>query len=106
MATATAENKKGKGMSRPVLITTEYKGVFFGYAEDTSGDDVVLTNCRNCIYWPSTQGGFLGLASIGPVDGSRIGERVSQFEARKVTGVAEVSAEAVAAWEGADVYRG
>ena len=54
-------------MSRPVLITTEYKGVFFGYAEDTSGDNVVLTSCRNCIYWPSTQGGFLGLASIGPV---------------------------------------
>lgn len=23
---------------RPVLITTEFRGIFFGYADDTSGD--------------------------------------------------------------------
>lgn len=51
---------------RPVIITTEYRGVFFGYAEDTTGDTVILKNARNCIYWSSKTGGFLGLASKGP----------------------------------------
>ena len=91
---------------RPVLVTTEYRGVFFGYAEDTSGDTVILTNARNCIYWPSANGGFMGLASEGPATDARIGARVSQLEVRKVTSVAEVSEIAVKAWEAADVYRG
>ena len=91
---------------RPVLVTTEYRGVFFGYAEDTSGDTITLKRSRNCIYWPSKQGGFLGLASEGPAAGSRIGAWVDQFEARKVTSVTEVSAEAEAAWKAANVYRG
>jgi hypothetical protein len=91
---------------RPVLVTTEYRGVFFGYANDTAGDVIILRNCRNCIYWPSSQGGFGGLASEGPAKGSRIGAKVSQIELRKITAVAEVTAEAVEKWEAASVYRG
>ncbi len=41
---------------RPVLVTTEYRGVFFGYAADTKGDTIILKRARNCIYWPSTNG--------------------------------------------------
>ena len=89
---------------RPVLVTTEYRGVFFGYAEDTSGDTIKLKNARNCIYWPSTQGGFLGLASDGPKDGARIGAR-ADIELRKVTSVTEVTDAAAAVWECADVYQ-
>ena len=55
---------------RAVLVTTEFRGVFFGYASDTSGDTISLTGARNCIYWPSENGGFLGLASKGPVKGA------------------------------------
>lgn len=84
---------------RPVIVTTEYRGVFFGYATDTSGDTITLTNARNCIYWSSKTGGFMGLASKGPGDGSRIGERVNSIELRKVTSVVEMTADAVAAWE-------
>lgn len=91
---------------RPVLVTTEYRGVFFGYATDTSGDTITLKRARNCIYWPSGQGGFGGLASEGPAKGSRIGARVDQMELRKITAVAEVTASAVDAWEAAVVYRG
>ena len=91
---------------RPVLVTTEFRGVFFGYADDTSGDTIALTNARNCIYWPSENGGFGGLASEGPVKGSRIGARVEKLELRKIASVAEVSADAVTAWENANVYRG
>ena len=91
---------------RPVLVTTEFRGVFFGYAEDTSGESVSLTDARNCIYWPSTNGGFAGLASEGPARGARIGAKVSLIDLRKVTSVTEVSPNAVKAWEAADVYRG
>lgn len=95
-----------KPKGRPVLITTEFRGVFFGYAEDTSGDTVILTDCRNCIYWPTTQGGFAGLASEGPAEGARIGARIAKAELRKVTSVLEVKPAAVEKWEAAHVYRG
>ena len=91
---------------RPVLVTTEYRGVFFGYADDTSGDNITLTNARNCIYWSSANGGFGGLASEGPANGARIGARVDKIDLRKITSVSEVSADAASRWENADVYRG
>jgi len=87
-------------MPRAVLVTTEYRGVFFGYAEDTSGDTIKLTKARNCIYWPPEQKGFLGLAANGPGKGARVGP-AADIEARKVTCVAEVPEAAVAAWEAA-----
>ena len=93
-------------IGRPVLVTTEYRGVFFGYAADTSGDTITLTAARNCIYWPSKNGGFGGLASEGPVQGARIGARVDKIELRKITAVAECTAASVEAWEAANVYRG
>ncbi len=103
---AAQSGNKENEMTRAVIVTTEYRGVFFGHAEDTSGDTIKLTNARNCIYWPSANGGFLGLAKTGPVKGARIGETVSEIELRKVTSVVEVSEEAAKAWEGFDVYRG
>lgn len=86
---------------KPVLITTEYRGVFFGYAEDTSGDTVLLRDARNCIYWSADVKGFLGLAVTGPSKNCRIGPKVPLFEARKVTSVTEVTEEAVKQWEAA-----
>ena len=93
-------------MSRPVLVTTEFRGVFFGYAEDTTGDNITLTQARNCIYWPKTQGGFAGLASEGPADGARIGATVSKIDLRKVTSVIEVEPAAADQWISVEVYRG
>ena len=91
---------------RAVLVTTEYRGVFFGYADDTTGDTITLKNARNCIYWDSKVGGFGGLASEGPNPKCRIGARVDSLELRKITSVAEVSDAATKAWEAANVYRG
>ena len=91
---------------RPVLVTTEFRGVFFGYATDTSGDTITLKRARNCIYWPSGNGGFGGLASEGPASGARIGARVDQIELRKITAVAECTPASVEKWEAANVYRG
>lgn len=92
--------------ARPVIVTTEFRGVFFGYADDTSGDTIVLKNARNCIYWSQATGGFMGLASKGPGNGSRIGAQVDQIELRKVTSVVEVTPEAIEAWTEAKTYVG
>jgi hypothetical protein len=83
---------------RPVLVTTSYRGVFFGYAADTGGDTIRLRRGRNILYWPEETHGFLGLAAKGPGPGSRVGP-AADIEVRGVTAVAEVTAEAAAAWE-------
>jgi hypothetical protein len=90
--------KKTNGKERAVLVTTEHRGVFFGYTDDTSGDIINLRAARNCIYWPAENKGFLGLASKGPLKGSRVGP-AADLELRKITAVAACTPEAVIAWE-------
>ena len=90
---------------KPVVVTTEFRGVFFGYADDTSGDVIRLKQARNCIYWSKQTGGFMGLAAKGPAKGSRIGD-TADIELRKITAVLEASPEAVQAWEAAETFRG
>lgn len=92
---------------KPVLVTTEFRGVFFGYVEgDTSGENLTLINARNCIYWPSENGGFGGLAAEGPAKGARIGAVIPKIDLRKVTSVSDVTPNAASKWEAANVYRG
>jgi hypothetical protein len=91
--------KKSNG-ERAVVVTTEHRGVFFGYTTDTSGDLIALRSARNCIYWPAENKGFLGLASMGPLNGARIGP-AADIELRKITCVAECTPAAVKAWEAA-----
>lgn len=86
---------------RAVMVTTEFRGVFFGYATKTDGDPIRLKRARNCIYWTSDEKGFLGLASTGPGKGCKIGPPVTEIELRKITSVVEVSEAAIAAWESA-----
>lgn len=83
---------------RAVLVTTEHRGVFFGYAEDTSGDRIHLTGGRLVVYWPSETKGFMGLAHAGPPRGSRIGPP-ADIEVRDITSVVEVTPEAVERFE-------
>lgn len=83
---------------RAVLVTTAHRGVFFGYAGDVSGETIKLRAARNCVYWPSENKGFLGLASMGPKDGARVGPS-ADIELRNITCVAECTPEATKAWE-------
>lgn len=83
---------------RAVLVTTLHRGVFFGYAKETSGKTIKLRAARCCIYWPSEQKGFLGLASEGPLSGAKVGP-AADIELRDITSVSECSAAAVTAWE-------
>ena len=81
-----------------VLVTTEHRGVFFGYATDVDGPTITLKNARNCIYWSTSVKGFLGLAATGPDSQCRIGPR-ADITLRAITAVAEVTPAAVEAWE-------
>lgn len=85
---------------KAVLVTTAHRGVFFGYATETGGQTMKLRRARNILYWPSETKGFLGLASVGPLQGSRVGP-AADIELRDITCVAECTEQAVKAWEAA-----
>lgn len=84
---------------RPVIVTTEHRGVFFGYATDTSGSSINLRRARMAIYWGTTRG-LMQLAETGPTGLSKISAR-ADMDVRKVTAVLEVTPEAAKAWEAA-----
>ena len=84
---------------RAVIVTTSHKGVFFGYATDTTGEVIRLLRARLAVYWTADLRGFMGLASVGPKSGCRIGQAVPEMEVRAITAVIECTPEAVAQWE-------
>ena len=84
----------------PVLITTLHRGVFFAYVSSKKGKNLQVRKCRNVVYWTSDSRGFLGLASRGPLAGSKVGP-ASDGELRDVTSVFDCTPDAVAAFEAA-----
>lgn len=84
---------------RPVIVCTSYRGVFFGYAADTSGDVIRLKRARMAIYFGTTRG-VMQLAETGPTDKSKISAR-ADIEIRSITAVLEVTPEATEKWEAA-----
>lgn len=87
----------------PVMVTTEFKGVFFGYIkpEDTHADKLTLTNARNCIYWAESVKGVFGLAANGPNGSCKIGPKVEELLLSGITSVSKVSPAAAEKWEDA-----
>ena len=85
---------------RAVVVTTEFKGVFFGYTSELATVDTIrLARARNCVYWSSDVRGFMGLAVTGPTASCKIGPSVPAITLQKVTSVIELTPEAIAAWE-------
>jgi hypothetical protein len=84
---------------RPVIVCTKHRGVFFGYARDTTGDRIHLRSARMAIYF-GTQRGVMQLAETGPTSASKISAR-ADIEVRKVTAIFEVTEHATKAWEAA-----
>jgi hypothetical protein len=83
---------------RAVVVTTAHRGVFFGYAEDTSGSTIHLRAARLCVYWSTDMRGFMGLASSGPNNNCKIGP-AADIELRDITSVMECSRQAIENWE-------
>lgn len=82
-----------------LLVTTAHRGVFFGYGVRTDDKIIRLERARMCLYWPAENKGVLGLGTMGPVKGSRVGPAVPAITLQDVTSVVEVSPEAGEAWE-------
>lgn len=89
-----------KVKNKAVLVTMEFRGVFFGYVKDEKKlpGEITLTKVRNCIYWSTSVGGFLGLASKGPDSQCKIGSEVLELRLFKITSVTPVSDEAAHKW--------
>lgn len=87
---------------RAVVVTTEFRGVFFGYlSADHSPEHVVLTDARMCISWSTSIRGVLGLASVGPDAQCRVGYKVPRITLIKITSIMGCTPEAIAKWEAA-----
>jgi len=89
--------KKANGAARAVVVTTAHRGVFFGYATETHGEQIALTKSRLCVYWSADLKGFMGLASHGPSKNCKIGP-AADITLRSITAVLEVTPEAEAKW--------
>jgi hypothetical protein len=82
---------------RPVIVCTSHRGVFFGLANDTSGDVIHLKDARMAIYWGTTKG-VMELAETGPTSKSKVSAK-ADIEVRSITAVFEVTPAAQKAWE-------
>lgn len=102
---ASAEKKETnmatKHDGQAVVVCTEKRGVFFGYAEDTKGDRITLKGARMCVRWTSAIKGVLGLASLGPDGSCKISPAVAELELRGITCVMTCSPESIERWESA-----
>lgn len=88
---------KKESKERPVIVTTAHRGVFFGYASDTTGETIFLKRSKLCLYWSADLRGFMGLASHGPNSSCKIGP-AADITLRSITAVLEVTPEAEAKW--------
>jgi hypothetical protein len=98
--------KKNETNERAVVICTAKRAVFFGYTTET-GDAIFLRStatikrARMCTHWSAATRGVLGLGSIGPQKGSRIGPPVPELTCGEITAVYGCTPAAVEAWEAA-----
>ena len=87
-----------KNAKIPMIVTTEHRGVFFGYGEPTTETTIRLERVRMCVHWSRDVHGVVGLAANGPTSGCRIGPAAPAMTIHKVTGIMEVSKEAEEKW--------
>ena len=92
---------KSRQTKQPVIITTEHRGVFFGYMDPRTVNDptIRIEKARMCVYWDRSMKGIVGLASDGPGDSCRISPAGPAITLRSITSVMEVAPAAVTRWE-------
>ena len=88
---------------RMVVVTTDNtrRGVFFGelVKHNENFDIVELKDAQMAVYWSSQTKGVLGLASIGPQQGSKITPIIPAITLNGVTSIMDTSKEAVEQWK-------
>lgn len=81
------------------VVTTVHRGVFFGTIKSQDNETVVLENARSCLQWPKEVKGVFGLATVGPLVGSKVTDAVSEMTLHNVSCVMQCSDAASAQWE-------
>jgi len=88
----------------PVLVSTDQRGVIFGYTKNPAYRPIILTGSRMCLYWTKDVGGMWGLAEGGPTKGCKISARVEgDVMLEGVVSVLSVDPVAEKAWNSAPV---
>lgn len=73
---------------KAVLVTTQHRGVFFGYlVGQPTKAKAVLEKVRCVVHWDRDTKGFIGLAANGPTDGCRVSAPAEQSTLFDITGV-------------------
>lgn len=88
---------------KPVLITTEYRGVFAGLIPDDadlSARSMSLKAAKMAIYWGTTRG-VMQLAASGPTSDSKISLPADIPMLHGITAVFDITPQAWAKWEAA-----
>lgn len=89
---ATKKQTTTKAGDRYVIVTTQYRDLYYGTITATdqeiaSTHSVRVSAARHIAYWHGPKGGLTSLAAQGPEKGSRIGVAIDSM---LVTGVAHV----------------
>lgn len=87
--------------TKPVIVTTAHKGVFFGYGVPSDALTIRLENVRMIVYWSADVRSVVGLAATGPSAGCKVGPKAPAITLRDVTAVIECASEAVEKFEAA-----
>lgn len=86
---------------KPVLITTEHRGVFAGLLEDDqdiTAKSMPLKSARMAIYWGTTKG-VMQLCHTGPTEKSRISAPADIPVLHDITAVFDITPEAWEKWQ-------
>jgi len=85
---------------KPVLVTTEYRGVFAGLIpenQDLSERSMPLKQAKMAIYWGTTKG-VMELAEVGPNSKSRISAAADIPMLHGITAIFDISDKAWDVW--------
>lgn len=80
-----------------VIITTSYRGVYYGRLVWKRGQECLLADARMVIYW-GTSDGVDQLAATGPTDRTKVGAKVPCVRLFGLTSIAQATGDAEAAW--------
>lgn len=75
----------------PVLVTTDKRGVFFGFANpaelDVNRPSLTLTRGQMVIRWSADMQGIVGLVSRGPSESCRISPAAGTIQINGITSI-------------------
>lgn len=88
---------------KPVLVTTQHRGVFAGLVpddQDMTARTLALQSARMAIYWGTTKG-VMQLAETGPTEKSRISASADIPALHDVTAIFDITEGAWIKWTAA-----